>query len=89
MVDALSPLVVRTSNHLIIFWRTANAVAQSAKDRTHLKTGFNWHQLIIMNKGKIRSWYTENNIQLVTALVLHRKGRGENTDLWTFMVELL
>lgn len=39
MVDAFSPVVI-TSNHLIMLWRTANAVAQHAKDRMHLKTGF-------------------------------------------------
>lgn len=34
-------------------------VVQHAKARTHLKTGFKWHKLIIMNKGITRSWYTD------------------------------
>lgn len=45
MVDAFSPLVVITSNHLIIFWRTANAVAQDPK-KNILK---NWLQMTQIN----------------------------------------
>lgn len=71
MVDVFFPLVAITSNHLITFWRTANAVAKHAKRQDTLKNWLQRTQINIMNKGKIRSSYTENNTPLVTISVLH------------------
>lgn len=42
-----------------MFWRTANAVAQHAKRQDTLKNWLQRTQINIMNKGKIRSSYTD------------------------------